>query len=402
MFFKKYLKLFSYIILNKKMTSTTLSNINIEDVRKYLLDKGKSYRPRDLNDIRYAFIDVINKKEKERLNVMKVKITENVIKEIIYSFVKKDGEKLNAKSYDVYEAKAKRMKIWDNIQKLIDNKDDKDKINDILNNIKKRDYMTARKKETKASYFSDMVFYNQLINYNPIKSQLNQYVFNRFNQIIKETEKIRKDETTDKVLFDKLKITYTQFRDIVDNITNKKIIIKKDGNDDVSINLTPTEDEIILLNLYKNLPIRDNFGECILTNKNMEDESVNYYNITDATFHLNNYKKSSMSVFGKRVYRIPKYLNDIITDRYNRGYRVLFGKNKTTFYKDTKLSKKFSEIFKKYFNADVNIGINDIRRAYTTYYNENKSVKQQREMANRMLHSFDTARGIYNREQNKE
>jgi len=384
------------------MTSTTLNNINIEDVRKVLLKLGISYKSRDLNDIRYAFIDVINKKEKERLNVMKVKITENVIKEIIYSFVKKDGEKLNAKSYDVYEAKMKRMKIWDNIQKLIDNKDNKQKINEVIDNIKKRDYMVARKKETQGSYFSDMVFYNQLINYNPIKSQLNPYVFNRFNQIIKETEKIRNAETTDKVLFDKLKITYTQFRDLVENITNKKIIVKNDGNDDISINLTPTEDEIILLNLYKNLPIRDNFGEVVLTNEKMEDESVNYYNIKDATFHLNNYKKSSMSVFGKRIYTIPKYLNDIITGRYNRGYSVLFGKTKTTYYKDTKLSKKFSEIFKKYFNADVNIGINDIRRAYTTYYNENKSVKQQKEMATRMLHSFDTARGIYNREQNKE
>lgn len=384
------------------MSSTTLSNIPIEDVRKALLDKGKSYRARDLNDIRYAFIDVINKKEKERLETMKVKITEKVIIDIINSFNKKDGEKLNAKSYEVYEAKAKRMKIWDNIQKLIDNKNNNVMINRIIDNIKKRDYMTARKKETKASYNADFVFYNQIINYNPIKSQLNEYVFNRFNQIIKETEKIKNEETTDKVLFDKLKITYTQFRDLVDNITNKKIIIKKDGNDDVSINLTPTEDEIVLLNLYKNLPIRDNFGEVVLTNENMEDESVNYYNIKDATFHLNNYKKSSMSVFGKRVYRIPKYLNDIITDRYNRGYRVLFGKDKTTYYKDAKLSKKFSEIFKKYFNADVNIGINDIRRAYVSYYNENKSVKSQKEMANRMLHSFDTARGIYNREQNKE
>lgn len=382
--------------INKEL----MNDYNINDVKKYLLETGENYKESDIIKIRNAFLFVIKKKEEERMNRMKRKINEEVINDIINSFVKKDGDKLNEKTYSIYIAKAKRMDIWVNIQNIIDNKDNKDKINEIISDIKKRSYINARKKETKASYFSDFIFYNQLFRYEPIKSQLNQYVLNRFNQVIKETEKLKNDEIQDKVLFDKLKITYQEFIKLANDITNKDEIEIKDGENTTI--LKPTIDEKILINLYRQLPIRDNFGQVILTNKKMDNENVNYYNINDATFHLNNYKKSSLDVFGKRIYKLPKYLNDMIINKYKNGWKVLFGKSKLEFYKDTKLSKKISAIFEKYLNKNENIGINDIRRAYTTYFNENKSVKLQKELANRMLHSFEMARGVYKREQNKE
>ena len=59
----------------------------------------------------------------------------------------------------------------------------------------------------------------------------------------------------------------------------------------------------------------------------------------------------------------------------------------------------FQKIMNIYYK-EHQISINDIRRATTTYFNESKSVKAQKRMADIMNHSFQTARKSYNREQN--
>lgn len=381
-----------------KKAKELISNIDIHNINENLKKRGvDNYHNDELNIIRQSILNVLNDNLKSRNSQNNKKIDKELIHKIINNFKNKNGDKLNSKSYDIYIKKADRMKIWNNINELIDNQDNKQQINIILDDMKKRNYMTKRKDENKSSFNADFVFYNQIITKDPIKNQLNEYVLNRIVKIIQESKKIKEEMQLDKTLYDKLNITYTEFIKFVDEITNKDKIESLDtyGNNTI---YKPTIDERILLNLYKYIPVRDNFSKVYLTDKNLNND-VNYINITNKTFHLNNYKKSAMETYGVKVYKIPDYINDMILKKYNDGWRVLMGKNKHTFYNEN-LSKKISNIFMKYLNK--NVSINDIRRAYTTYWAENKSVKQQKELAGRMLHSYKTGRDIYKREQNKE
>jgi len=381
-----------------KKAKELISNIDIHNINENLKKRGvDNYHNDELNIIRQSILNVLNDNLKSRNSQNNKKIDKELIHKIINNFKNKNGDKLNSKSYDIYIKKADRMKIWNNINELIDNQDNKQQINIILDDMKKRNYMTKRKDENKSSFNADFVFYNQIITKDPIKNQLNEYVLNRIVKIIQESKKIKEEMQLDKTLYDKLNITYTEFIKFVDEITNKDKIESLDtyGNNTI---YKPTIDERILLNLYKYIPVRDNFSKVYLTDKNLNND-VNYINITNKTFHLNNYKKSAMETYGVKVYKIPDYINDMILKKYNDGWRVLMGKNKNTFYNEN-LSKKISNIFMKYLNK--NVSINDIRRAYTTYWAENKSVKQQKELAGRMLHSYKTGRDIYKREQNKE
>jgi len=381
-----------------KKAKELISNIDIHNINENLKKRGvDNYHNDELNIIRQSILNVLNDNLKSRNSQNNKKIDKELIHKIINNFKNKNGDKLNSKSYDIYIKKADRMKIWNNINELIDNQDNKQQINIILDDMKKRNYMTKRKDENKSSFNADFVFYNQIITKDPIKNQLNEYVLHRIVKIIQESKKIKEELQLDKTLYDKLNITYTEFIKFVDEITNKDKIESLDtyGNNTI---YKPTIDERILLNLYKYIPVRDNFSKVYLTDKNLNND-VNYINITNKTFHLNNYKKSAMETYGVKVYKIPDYINDMILKKYNDGWRVLMGKNKNTFYNEN-LSKKISNIFMKYLNK--NVSINDIRRAYTTYWAENKSVKQQKELAGRMLHSYKTGRDIYKREQNKE
>lgn len=375
-----------------------VKNINIDKIVKKLSNGGLIIPKQTINFIRYSITDILKEELNDIEQQNKVNIDKKLIDDIINSFVKKDGEKLNSKSYDIYLKKASKMKIWTKIDELVKNKDNKTKINEIIEQIKKRDYMTARKDANESSYNADFVFYNQILTKSPIKEQLNDYVLNRFNQVIKESKKVKEELLLNKTLFDELKITYPEFVKLVDNITtlNKVKSVDTEGNETIR---KPTIDERIILNLYKNIPIRDNFSRVKLVDKDLDDDDDNYINITDATFHLNDYKTSAMDMFGKKIYRIPNYLNELIKSKYNDGWRVLVGKNKTTFYKEN-LSKYITRIFLKYLNKSITI--NDIRRAFVSYWAENKSVKQQRLLAERMLHSYQMSRDVYKREQNKE
>ena len=387
--------------MDNKTLKSAISIINSFDINKLvkkLESNGKYYKPSTLNDIRYSMVDILHNELILEQQQNKLLIDKKLIDNIINNFVKKDGERLNSKSYDLYLKKADNMKIWTKINQLVKNKEDKTKINEIIDQIKKRDYMTARKDANKSSFNADFVFYNQILTKDPLKEQINDYVLNRFNQVIKESKKVKEELQLDKTLFEPLKITYSEFVKLVDEITalNKVKSVDTEGNETTH---KPTIDERIILNLYKNIPIRDNFSRVKIVDADLDNDNENYINITDKTFHLNDYKKSSMDIFGKKIYRISDYLNELIKSKYNVGWRVLVGKNKTTFYNDN-LSKYIRRIFLKYLNKSVSI--NDIRKAFVSYWAENKSVKQQRILADRMLHSYETARNIYKREENDE
>jgi len=288
------------------------------------------------------------------------------------------------------------MNISKTIQDIIDKQDNKDEINKIIDIIKQRKYIKIKKKEeNKASAYSDVVFFSQIMNYPIIKKQLNEYVMNRFNKLSNELKNIKLDIDQDKTLFDKLPITYQQYQELIKKINESDTITIND------VKYTPTIDHKILLNLYAVYPLRDDWGQTKLVDKDMDNENENYINVENGIFHLNQYKSSSMRIFGKKQYRIPQHIMNLIKTKYDNGWRVLFGRTKTEYYKDSRLSKKFQKIMNIYYK-EHQISINDIRRATTTYFNENKSVKAQKRMADIMNHSFQTARKSYNREQNEE
>lgn len=377
-------------------TIKDLYNVDIAEIYKAMKDKGKYVKLGYILEIQDLIKHEILKNYKKEIVKNKTKITEDVINGIINNFKTKTGDNLNEKSYDVYIKKAKRMQISNTIQDIIDNQDNKDEINKIIGIIKQRKYIKKKKKEdNKASAYADVVFISQIMNYPIIKNQLNQYVQNRFNKLSTELKNIKLDIEQDKSLFDKLKITYQQYQDLVKKINESDTITIND------VKYTPTIDHKILLNLYAVYPIRDDWGHVKLVNKDMENENENYINIENGIFHLNQYKASSMRIFGKKQYRIPPHIMKLIKTKYDNGWRVLFGRTKTEFYKDTRLSKKFQKIMNIYYK-EHQISINEIRRATTTYFNENKSVKAQKRMADIMNHSFSTARKSYHREQHDE
>ena len=386
--------------MNTTTNFNDINEIDVSQIYKQMKDMNKFVKLGYILEIQRLMKEQILDKYKKQIvknkTKSKVKITEDVVNNIINSFKSKTGDKLNEKSYDVYIKKAKRMEISKTIQNIIDNQDDKDEINKLIDIIKQRKYIKIkRKEETKASAYSDVVFISQLMNYPIIKKQLNQYVQNRFNKLSNELKNIKLDIDQEKTLFEKLPITYQQYQDLVKKINESDTIKIND------VKYTPTIDHKILLNLYAVYPLRDDWGQIRLVDKDMDNENENYINIENSIFHLNQYKSSSMRIFGKKQYRIPQHIMNLIKTKYDNGWRVLFGRTKTEFYKDTRLSKKFQKIMNIYYK-EHQISINDVRRATTTYFNENKSVKAQKRMADIMNHSFQTARKSYNREQNEE
>ena len=116
--------------MDEKTLNNAISIINMFDIDKLvkkLESKGKNFKASLLNDIRYSMVDILRDELIVEQQKNKLIIDKKLIDSIINKFVKKDGERLNSKSYDLYLKKADNMNIWDNIQKLIENKDDKNK-----------------------------------------------------------------------------------------------------------------------------------------------------------------------------------------------------------------------------------------------------------------------------------
>ncbi len=152
----------------------------------------------------------------------------------------------------------------------------------------------------------------------------------------------------------------------------------------------------ILFNLYKNFPLRDDYGNVLLTNKDLDDD-VNFYNVKTKQFHLNKYKGTAMDKHGKKVYRIPQYIADMISKEYNDDSKYLIGRSKTETYPQGSLVKFIRQASKKYYGSMF--GINDIRRSIITFYHENKDIKKRKQLAEIMLNSYEEQLKSYKREE---
>ena len=268
------------------------------------------------------------------------------------------------------------------INYLIKHQDNNNNINKKFKWIKEQGWIkNAQKKLNKARSLNYFIFLNQLLNnIENIKQYLSENIFIKLQKFIKEMTKENTKMLDDYTSFNELKIEWLDFLRKVDKMT-------KDIN-------TPIIDKI-LFNLYKSVPLRDDFGNVEIVEKDYEDIIMkNFYNINTETLHIRDYKTSSK--YGNKKYIMFKNLANLIKESYEMGHEYLIVNVHGQRFHENKLSKYIINISPKYFNKSI--GIDDIRHSVITYFNEKKSLSERRKLASIMLHSLNTATFRYNRE----
>ncbi len=281
------------------------------------------------------------------------------------------GDDLTDKTKSNYKSKIKAIeKIIPNIfQLFIDNPNN----NSVINNIFK-----LIVKQYPKSYKDYIVPLSKIINnLEGLDDNISPYIKSRIQQVIKEGNKVSQKISDDNVEFKPLKITWQDYvRKTGEVIRNEKI---------------PLQIQLLFL-LYKILPLRDNFGNVRITDKDLEN-NTNFYNINTRFFHLNNYK--TKKTFGRKKYQLPTYLNQMIKKLFEDQNYLFVQLLPDTIYKNGELSKVVSKLTNKYYGVQFNI--TDIRNARISYSQENESIDNQRKTASLMLHSLSMANQVYNR-----
>jgi len=285
------------------------------------------------------------------------------------------------KNYKYYYTSLKKIDD-DFFNRLLDLQDNKNEFNALLRKVRDQVFIdNPRKKMDISRAIKYIIFIQQVISRIPeLKEKLTDYGNKRLEQYKKELIKSSVDYTDDKVDFELLKIKWNDYLTKVKELTD---------DNDVGLN------DKILFNLYRYYPIRDNYGKVRLTDKDIDDDE-NFYNITTKIFHLNHYKTKES--YGKKKFKIPDFIADMIKKRYDEGNLYMISKGKTTLYggKDGLLKQYIQRQSKKYFG--ITFGINDIRRAVINSYKD-KSIKSQRELAERMLNSLSAQQQVYTRKE---
>ena len=268
------------------------------------------------------------------------------------------------------------------INYLIKYQDNNNNINKKFKWIKEQSWIkNPQKKLNKARSLNYFIFLNQLLNnIKNIKQYLSENIFIKLEKFIKEITKENTKMLDNNTSYNELKIEWLDYLRDVDKLT-------KDKN-------TPIIDKI-LFNLYKSVPLRDDFGNVELVEKDYGDIiRKNFYNINTETLHIRDYKTSSK--YGDKKYIMFKNLANLIKESYDMGHEYLIVNTYGQRFYENKLSKYIINISSKYFNKSI--GIDDIRHSVITYFNEKKSLSDRRKLASVMLHSLNTATFRYNRE----
>jgi hypothetical protein len=148
----------------------------------------------------------------------------------------------------------------------------------------------------------------------------------------------------------------------------------------------------LLISLYVLMPpLRDNWGCVLISDKRLpeaEEVKQDYYVIPEKKFYLSNQKDSGRK--GLEIIRIPDKLDKIVTESLKKNPREymitqftekVYEKSKC--YADDSLSHKLLRCFGH--------GVNDFRRAYTTYIFDSPSISYSKkiEIMGSMLHKMD-------------
>ena len=265
------------------------------------------------------------------------------------------------------------------IEFLVNNEDDKNAINDKFNYIKKQGWLNSNKKEiNEGRSLNYLVFLNQLVN--NVNYEFRKETIDKLNKHIKEITIKNRDLKDDKSSFDELKIDWLNYNQKVDDI-NKLPISKKNIN------------EILLFNLYRYFPIRDDFGNVKLVDEDL-DENVkqNFYNFYSNTLHIREYKTSKK--YGEKKFVLNNLLESLINIQLELGKEYLICEDDNTLIKNGKLNKFFTK--KSINHFDKPLTINDIRHSVISHHNQFSSIKKRRQLAEIMTHSLETATFQYN------
>ena len=267
------------------------------------------------------------------------------------------------------------------INYLIEHQNDKLLINLKFSEIKNQVWLTKNRNDVnEANSFAYFIFLNQILNLIPnIESILDKSIFDKIHKHSKETHVKKVEFQDNKVTFGELKINWKDYVSSVNELTN---------NPNVNIR------DKILFNLYRVIPLRDDFGDVPLFEYDDDNYDKNYFNITTKVLHIRKYKTKNK--YGNQQFVLPDYLNKLIISQYLIGKKYLITNNFDEIYADGKLSRYIRIITPQYFGKSINI--DDIRHSVVTYFNENKSLSQRRKLSKIMLHSLETANNVYNRE----
>jgi len=291
---------------------------------------------------------------------------------------RKTGEPITDTTKTNYKNMYNSLKKIDNnfFTKLLELQSNKKEFNKMLKKVADQVWIEQpQKKINRARSKGYFLFISQIISLIPeLKEKLTDYGNTRIRDYVKETFKEQQELQDDKVDFENLKIKWSDYIKKVKEITD---------DDNVDLN------DKILFNLYRFIPIRDNFGKVLLTDKNLDDD-INFYNVKTKIFHLNNYKTKSN--YGSKQFKVPDFIAEMIKTRYDDGFKYMISKDKETLYGNGVLKQYIQRATKKLFG--FSFGVNDIRKSIINSY-ENKSIKSKRELADRMLNSYNTQQGIY-------
>jgi len=158
-----------------------------------------------------------------------------------------------------------------------------------------------------------------------------------------------------------------------------------------------TQDHLIIA-LYYQMAIRDDFGNVLLTDTPPPGDSAkNWYDYTTGKLYLNRYK--TWKLYSEKVYQLgtktQQIVLDLITANPGRKYLVE-GKNNNT-YANGKLTQVIPRAFAR---AGVDkVSVNVIRHARVAHLwsNPNSTEEQKKALAKHMLHSYATAGLVYQR-----
>ena len=294
--------------------------------------------------------------------------TYQTILEAIGNFKSNRDTDLSTKTISEYKKKFTRINeiVPEIINKLIEAQSDKKIVNSIINKVK------GSFKNSK-DYFSVI---SKIINsVEGLKLQISPYIKSRVNQVVKEEVVKNVEDVDERVQFEPVKIQWLDYVRFVDKISKDETVPLKVR---------------IMFSLYKEYTLRDDFGNVLIVSSDPDDNNINYYDKSTRVLHLNRYK--TLEKFGRKKYKIPTYIADMI-DESNSKY--IIGVSPTKTYAGGNLSTPFKAAMKKYYGSIISI--NDLRHSIITFYNDTKSIKKQKQLAEIMLHSYHTQSDVYKR-----
>jgi hypothetical protein len=154
--------------------------------------------------------------------------------------------------------------------------------------------------------------------------------------------------------------------------------------------------EYLIVSIYREVIVRDNFDFKIITNKNEDNGKDNFLLLprsANATIILNNYK--TFKKYGKKEIQLSNDINDLVR-LYIKNNKV--NKNDLLFGKE-KLTQDISKMNKQ---IGIKGGINTTRKiAVSSGLKADDSIETRVALANKSMHSVNTQQSVYKRNVNK-